>query len=645
MSLLRSPALRRAVAALILAAAANTGFAEDPVLTAQDAYRAGNRARLAQQLDAARGHELEAYVEYWDLLLRIDEVPPSEVASFLQRHQGSVLADRLRADWLKQLGKTEDWIAVEREYPALVQGDQETLCLGLRARLARHEPAALAEARSLWTEVNLPPVCGPVLEQLYNSGRIGVEDVWQRLRRLIEVRRLAAARVTAGFLPEGQAPDGKTLERLIEAPAAFLHKLKPGFAATRSGRETAMMAVVRMARSDPAVATRSFGEIRDRLQPAERAYVWLQLGHQGALNHLPEALSWYRLAGDAPMSEEQIAWKARAALRAQDWPLVLETVEAMPPQLATQPDWTYWRARALAAADRRGDAELLYRSIAHYPNFYGNLATEELGRSVALPARAVAANKAELETAAQHPAIRRALALFRLEMRTEAVREWNWALRGQDDRFLLAAAELARRNGIFDRAISSADRTQREHDYHLRFPAPFRELVEARARELDLDNCWVYGLMRQESRFVMDARSSAGARGLMQVMPATARWVARKVGMKEFSVGQINDMDTNVALGTHYLKLVLDSFDGHPVLASAAYNAGPGRARRWRDSKPIEGAIYAETIPFSETRDYVKKVMSNTLYYATLFEERPQSLKARLGTIAPAGAGPEAELP
>ncbi|MCZ7653761.1 MAG: lytic transglycosylase domain-containing protein [Rhodocyclaceae bacterium] len=220
-------------------------------------------------------------------------------------------------------------------------------------------------------------------------------------------------------------------------------------------------------------------------------------------------------------------------------------------------------------------------------------------------------------------------------MRIEGIREWNWTVRGMDDASLLAAAELANRHDIYDRAINTADRTQVLHDYSMRYLAPFREHVEPKARALQLDAGWVYGLMRQESRFITNAKSVVGAKGLMQLMPKTARWVAKKIGMKDFHPGRVQDTDTNVTLGTNYLKMVLDDLDSHPVLASAAYNAGPGRARRWRDVKPIEGAIYAETIPFNETRDYVKKVMSNAVYYSVLFDGQPQSLKTRLGTIQP----------
>ena len=235
------------------------------------------------------------------------------------------------------------------------------------------------------------------------------------------------------------------------------------------------------------------------------------------------------------------------------------------------------------------------------------------------------------------------MTLLRLNQRIEGVREWSWGLRGMNDRELLAAAQMARRADVYDRAIAAADRTREEHDYSLRYLAPFSEQVRPAARSQALDDAWVYGLMRQESRFVTSAKSSAGASGLMQLMPATARWVAKKIGLKNYQHGQVNDVDTNLLLGTSYLRLVLESLDNHPVLASAAYNAGPGRARKWRADGAMEGAIYAETIPFSETRDYVKKVISNAVYYAALFDGRAQSIKSRLGTIGPRAAGTKGE--
>jgi soluble lytic murein transglycosylase len=233
-------------------------------------------------------------------------------------------------------------------------------------------------------------------------------------------------------------------------------------------------------------------------------------------------------------------------------------------------------------------------------------------------------------------------------MRPEGNREWNWQMRGLNDRQLLAAAEFARKRGVLDRMISTSDRTKNEFDFAQRFPAPFRDSLIQYSAPLGLDENWIYGLIRQESRFIMDARSSVGASGLMQLMPATARYVAKRLNVPNYTPARVNELEVNLQLGTGYLKMVLDDLDGLPILATAAYNAGPGRPRAWRASlvKPVEGAVFAETIPFNETRDYVKKVMSNSVYYAVLFDSKasPPSLKARLGTIAPKAAG-TTELP
>jgi soluble lytic murein transglycosylase len=225
------------------------------------------------------------------------------------------------------------------------------------------------------------------------------------------------------------------------------------------------------------------------------------------------------------------------------------------------------------------------------------------------------------------------------------VREWLFTIRSFDDARLIAAAELARRAGVYDRAIYTADRTTRLHNFALRYPVPYHDVFREYAKTHGVDEAWVLGIARQESRFNTDARSSAGAAGLMQVMPRTARYVAAKIGLRNYRPKSVTEIETNVTLGTGYLKLVMDQL-GHPVLASAAYNAGPSRARRWRDAKALEGAIYVESIPFTETRDYVKKVMANSVFYAALLNQKPMPLKTRLGAIQPPGASePPIEVP
>jgi soluble lytic murein transglycosylase len=228
---------------------------------------------------------------------------------------------------------------------------------------------------------------------------------------------------------------------------------------------------------------------------------------------------------------------------------------------------------------------------------------------------------------------------FDMNMRFEGYREWNWELRKMNERQHLAAAEFARQNNLLDRMVNTSDRTKIEVDFTQRFPTPFDDIMQPTTQSLGLDRAWVYGLIRQESRFVMAARSHVGASGLMQIMPGTAKEVARKIGLIGYSSGQINDVSTNILLGTNYLNLVLQSLEGSQALATAAYNAGPKRPKAWRATltRPVEGAIFAETIPFDETRGYVKNVMSNATYYAALFDNKPQSLKARLGVVSPKG--------
>jgi soluble lytic murein transglycosylase len=395
-----------------------------------------------------------------------------------------------------------------------------------------------------------------------------------------------------------------------------------------------MFAVVRLAQSLPAVAATRFEKMQSSFLGEEQGYVWGQVALAGAMRHRPETLDWYTRAGDR-LSDRQLNWKVRAALRQGDWGTALAAVEAMSATEQQVPAWRYWKARALQATGRAAEGNAVLAALSFDHTFYGQLAMEALGTVATSTPDSYRPSDDEVATIERLPGIQRALKFYQLGLRYEGALEWRWTSRAFKDKELLAASEVARRNGWFERSIDTAERTQQMHDFTLRYPTPYRDVLRNYTRQLDLDEAWVYALVRQESRFSADARSNAGAVGLMQLMPTTARSVARRLGIPGVDRYSVHTVDTNISLGTYHLRELMDGLDNHPVLVSAAYNAGLSRARDWRAGQPLEGAIYTENIPFSETRDYVRKVMSNTMYYARLLAQPFIPLKERLGQVAP----------
>lgn len=622
---------------------------DERIVAARDAATRGDAQKLELLAAAPSDHVLEPYVNYWLLsagIARLSQpAPEDEIAAFLQRHAGSWPAEKLRTEWARRLAREERWSQFSGEYALLGQPDQELQCYAIRAGGESGFQALQALLTQWESLLDAPEACRLPLQSLLLDGTLNADAGWERFRRLVEAKRFSAAQRTLGWLTEAQSLNAATVQMALENPASFLASPGARRPVSRADRELVLAAVARLARSDVDEAAAQWAVLGGAdFGGRERAYVMGQLGWMAAIRQLPQANEWFSRARDVRMSAEQHAWQVRAALRAGDWRAVHAAIEEMPSAQREQPDWTYWLGRSLREQGRPGDAQALFERIAGEPTFYGILSSEALGRRFVWPRPAAQASAEEIEQMRGLGAVRRAEALMRLDMRTESAREWNWALRGADDRVLLVAAEYARRSGLYDRAINTAERTRSQHDFALRYLAPYYDVFASQARANSLDLAWVYGLVRQESRFLSVARSGVGAQGLMQVMPSTGRWIAKKSGIDNFSPASLTRIDTNVQVGTAYLGHVLSSLDNLPVLASAAYNAGPGRARRWRDSKTLEGAVYAETIPITETREYVKKVMANSVIYATLFDDRSALLERRLGQIPPQAASADDDL-
>ncbi len=657
----------------------------DPALrAARAAALGGDVDQLAALAPQLVGHPLESYVAYWQASARLHAAVADDtlVRPFLERYSGTVLADRLRADWLLVLGARGDLATFDSERRHLVMSgdDAQLACYTLLARYAlddgRRRESLVREARRYLALANEPAGdgCSALADRLLDDGAL---PIWARLRVLVERGQITAAEKTALRLP---AADVAEVARLLAKPAQWLKRNVT--AAAPSEHDRALLAMIALGRDAPEEAAEYARILEPALSAEERALVWGRIGRSAQLKLLPQAHDWFLRGGslvgagvDYARANEVLEARARAALRrgstlngplpsagandrdgtpaassdpgsGPDWGDLRLTIAQMPPEMQSDSTWVYWNAQALLAQGRADEGRAALRTIAGRFSYYGRLAAEQLNLPQELAALPQGPDPTLVDELAQRPGFERARRLFDLGMRDEAMREWAWELRGMDDASLHAAAELGRRLGLLDRMIVSSERMRGMVDLAQRYPMPYPDLMSATSAPLGMDPAWIYGLIRQESRFMEDVRSNAGAIGLMQLMPRTASYVAHRIGFENYRNDRIAEVGVNLRLGTEYLKMVFDDQDGQALLASAAYNAGPHRVRRWRAAlaRPLDGAIFVETIPINETRDYVKRVLFNTVVYAALLQRPAASLQALLGPVTPK-AQPATELP
>jgi soluble lytic murein transglycosylase len=611
---------------------------DNVIIEMNGAFKKLDKKRLTDLLPQASGHSLEPWAAYWELKARLEESPDADVQRFLARYVGTYQEDRMRNDWLMLLGQRRDWGNFAAQYPQYrMRDDKEVRCYALfvdhlqnpqsTGVLTGAAPAERAmEVRKLWWGLkDADDGCNLAADRLIkdpNTTQTGMsaQDAFIKARIATEVNRARAAK----------------------------NALQIVMGSKNSRSEEALHDILRTAAGNADSAADELRKKITRFNAEQINWAWGAIGKQAALSQNSQAANYFaNVSNDLELNDDTLGWKVRATLRASskpNWQTVYNVINAMSEEAQKDAIWTYWKARALKARLANNEANALFERIASVRGFYEQLALEELGRKITVPERPPELTPLEKGMARQNAGLNRALTAIAIGLRSEGVREWNYSTNltnsagqagGMNDRELLAAAQYACEREVWDRCINTSERTKTVIDFEQRFPMPFRNSVVKRAGDINLDPAYVYGLIRQESRFIMDARSHVGASGLMQVMPATARWTAKKIGLVNFTADQITDRDTNIAIGTGYLKLVLDDFAGSMPLAAAAYNAGPSRPRAWRNGAVVETAIWAENVPFAETRDYVKKVLSNTTNYAAILTGQPQSLKNRLGMIGP----------
>lgn len=591
-----------------------------------------------------RGHVLTPYIDYWRLRLKLQDSTLSDAdyqatsqqtRQYLKQYPKFLTTDLLRRDWMLAAGRRQDWPVIDALFPQWVLQDESApYCLASLSALhklpeARKPAAAVLKAANaqVLKARSLNPSCSRLLDTLAQRRLLGKTLLRRRLELALEINAPADIR-QAVALQHQAAPSERALEQALSKPAQALKK--PASALLEK------IALVRLARNDPAKAAQLLAKSR-RLGKADQRFVWSQIAAAGMRRLDHQAIEWTRKGRRASISDHTRVWLARAALAEQDWALLEQIIQDMDRSTRQSATWTYWQGRARLALGHKLRARRSFEALASRHDYYGKLAREELGQPLLVPPLPKAPPETLVKALGQHLGIRQAMAFYNLGLRAEGNREWNYQMRGRNDSSLRAAAVWATRQGLLDRAINADERISSSANYQLRFPTPFAEQLLPITSKQQIDPAWVYGLIRQESRFIMNARSHVGASGLMQLMPATAQWVAKQIGHTDYQASQLNDLETNLTFGSYYLKRALDDLDQSAVLASAGYNAGPRRAHTWRSrlTGPMEGAIFAEIIPFTETRQYVKAVLSNTVDYASLFTGQPQSLKQWLAIITP----------
>ncbi len=626
---------------LIDAALASDPYADDrgKFLEARMALQAGQLDRFQQLAADLEDYPLYPYLRYDQLSTAFAKTRDADMQAFLDTYADSPLAERLRRSWLSYLAKQHQWPRFIAFYDA-DQASVELQCHYLRA--TRHEPASaewLDAATKLWlVGSSRPDTCDPVFKVLSTSPRMTQELVWQRINLAMQENSPSLASYLARMLPANQRHWVDLWREAYTRPASAqtLPALQPDNEHTR---DILAHTVVRLGRSDAATAQAWWQNIQNRYEfsAEQRAQIPRQIALYAAYQRLPEAHVLLAALPEDVRDNTTRGWQARSALLQSDWTALAAAIDAMPAAEAQDSEWRYWRAQSESELGQPDAALARFSALAKERSYHGFLAADLLKQDYSMQDQPLVVSDAQLTELQQHyPGLVRAGELLRANLITDARREWAYALRDMPEQDMQFAAVLAHRWDWHDRAIITAGKSGYQDDLNLRFPLLYSSEITRIAKQLRMDPSWIMGIMRQESAFMVDARSPAGALGLMQLMPATGADVAKMLKLAKPSTLTLLQADTNIRLGSNYLKQSLDSL-GNQVLATAAYNAGPYRVRRWLPDSPMSTPLWVDTIPFSETRGYVRGVLA----FATVYESRLQRPITPLNKRMPAMIKPK----
>jgi len=589
-------------------------------LDAKKALKAGKIKTFTKLSESLKDYPLYAYLRYNYLRPRLHKISDEDIKNFIHSYPDFISIDSLKTSWLKQLYKQRKWQVFLDNYSP--QKGLKLRCQQLQARINTNNFTYLLEdIRTLWlTGKSLPPQCDNAFKRLYKSELMTNELVWVRIQLAMESGKTGLVNYLSKRLDKDYKYWAKQWVAMHHNPSVGTKN--PQYPDTAIAREILLYGIKRLARQNISRSLSNWQTLQDNYDftPVEIDDVNLVITVRAAKNKHPKAAELLDNLNPALDSDEIFHWRLRTALKTKDWQRLYRWTRDEPPDIpSVKYRWIYWRGRALEKIGDIEKANESYASIADQRDYYGFLAADRIGAEYNMNHHPLPEDLEAKNKVAHMPGIRRARELFVLYGDYRARREWQHSLRAMTNYQKQIAAQLASEWGWYDRAIFTMGAAHAYDDLELRFPITYRDDIEKYAKKRVMDSGWIYALMRSESAFMEKVKSPAGALGLMQIMPATGRLTARKIGMKRFRTSDLLVAKKNIALGTAYMKQMQDKFNGSHILATAAYNAGPGRSVKWSPKKGCKDPdIWVEQIPFNETRGYVKRV----IFYASIYDWR-----------------------
>ena len=584
---------------------------------AWEAAKRGDHVKFNKIRNTLQDYVLFPYLQYENYRMRRRDVPVDEMSGFLQTHKDWAFSKALRNSWLRSLAREKRWA----DLVAHSEGVNDTVLRCQRVRgqiILKQTKGVLSEAQRLWAVgKSQPDECDPVFAWLIKNDGIPESLAWERIHLTIEAGNTGLNRYLARFVAADQRRWLEDWQKMSRRGYSNLERARnwPDNEITRMIAATSLQ---RLARADAGLAAKKF-EVLNRhflWEEAEENLLLRDIALYSAVGMEDDTVAQMLKVPVLFRDSQLLEWWARFLLSKQDWNALANIIEQMPEDTRNDDRWRYWQAQAnLRSGQVQPPSELL-QELSARANYYGFLAADELGLTYNICPGQADVNELDLEKMAGVDGIRQALELRKAGLDNWALREWVLATGRLPVSELKVAAALAVRENWYDRAIFALGNSGDLNLYEWRFPLLWEADITNAAATNQLDTAWVYGTIRSESAMVETARSSANAMGLMQVTPGTGKQVAKKHGLPWSGIAQLRTAAGNLPIGTAYMSDLLGDFNQNPVLVSGAYNAGPNAVKRWLDTRPrSEAAIWVETLPYFETRDYIPRVLAFTTIY------------------------------